>query len=169
LIEQFVEHRVFDRVKEAEVDALFTHFLKECDLVGYNVKGDYWLCVDETKKNTPASLTGGYSTLDFYEEVKKNAILKERFLNRPKAAMQRMCKQIMHVIECEKSESKFPDLFAQHREMNITDEEFDEFILLFFRMCAPTPQYLTTVWYNIVKIKKAMIPKTMIGKDYLLE
>jgi len=41
LILPFFQQQVLDKVKEAEVDALFTHFLNECDLEGYNTAGDY--------------------------------------------------------------------------------------------------------------------------------
>jgi len=50
LIEPFFQQRVLDKVTEKEVDALFTHFLKECDLEGYNTAGDYWTCLDNLKK-----------------------------------------------------------------------------------------------------------------------
>lgn len=46
--------------------------------------------------------------------------------------------------------------------MNITSDEFDEFVLLFFGMCAPNKQYLSTVWDDVVKVKKAMLPETLI-------
>merc|ERR1719341_3129568 len=65
LIEPFFEQRVLDRVKEAEVDALFTHFLKECNLEGYDVAGDYWICEDRIKRNKPSYRDGFNTTLDF--------------------------------------------------------------------------------------------------------
>ena len=34
------------------MDALFTHFLNECNLEGYDVAGDYWICVDESREIT---------------------------------------------------------------------------------------------------------------------
>jgi len=34
-----------ERVKQAEVDALCSHFLKECNLEGNDVVGDYWIYV----------------------------------------------------------------------------------------------------------------------------
>jgi len=169
LIEPFFEQRVLDRVKEAEVDALFTHFLKECDLKGYHVAGDYWICVDRTKRNQPGYRDGFHTTLEFYKEVEKNSILKDRFLDSTSDKILHMSKQIMEVINCEEPEPKYSELFEQHRKMKITDEEFDEFILLFFRMCAPSPKYLSKVWYNVVKIKTAMIPKTSIVEDIIQE
>jgi len=169
LIEPFFEQRVLDRVKESEVDALFTHFLKKCDLEGYDVAGDYWICVDRTKRNKPGYRDGFHTTLEFYKEVEKNFILKDRFLNSTTDKILHMSKQIMEVINCETPEPKYSELFEQHRKMKITDEEFDEFILLFFRMCAPTPKYLSKVWYNVVKIKTAMIPKTSIVEDIIQE
>jgi len=169
MIEPFFEQRVLDRVKEAEVDALFTHFLKEIDLKGYDVAGDYWICVDRLKRNEPGYRDGVHTTLEFYKEVQKNSILKNRFLSCTPAILLHMSKQIMEVINCEESEPKYSEIFEQHRNMKITTEEFDEFILLFFRMCAPSPKYLSKVWYNVVKIKKAMIPTTLIVEDIINE
>jgi len=51
--------------------------------------------------------------------------------------------------------------------MEITNEEFDEFILLFFRMCSPNAQFLSSVWYNVGKIKKTMIPGTLIVENVI--
>jgi len=64
----------------------------------------------------------------------------------------------MEVFSCKTPKADYSELLKQHRNMEITNEEFDEFILLFFRMCAPNTQYLSNVWYNVVKIKEAMIP-----------
>jgi len=61
LILPFFQQRVLDKVKETEVDALFTHFLKECDLEGYNTSGDYWLCLDKLKKDQPGYRQGVYT------------------------------------------------------------------------------------------------------------
>jgi len=162
LIEPFFSQRVFEKVKEAEVDALFTHFLKECNLAGYNIAGDYWLCLDKLKEEKSGSRHGGLTTIEFFAEAKKNAILKSRFLNTKPDSILKMARLIMDVIESKEPEAKYPKLLKKHRNMNITNEEFDEFILLFFRMCAPNPKYLSNVWYNVVKIKNAMIPGTLI-------
>jgi len=160
LIEPFFQQRVLEKVKEAEVDALFTHFLKECDLEGYNTAGDYWICLDKLKEEKSGSRNGSLTTIEFLQEAKKNAILKNRFLKTTRASILKMSKQIMEVIGCKQPKAKYPELMEKHRDMKITNEEFDEFILLLFRMCAPNPQYLSNVWYNVVKIKKAMIPGT---------
>jgi len=64
LIEPFFHQRVLDKVKEAEVDALFTHFLMECDLDGYNTAGDYWICEDKLKKENPGYRPGVFATVE---------------------------------------------------------------------------------------------------------
>jgi len=169
LIEPFFQQRVFDKVKEREVDALFTHFLKECDLEGYNTAGDYWLCVDKLKKDMPGYLQGGYTTIEFFKEVKKNPILKNRFISVPPAAILSMSSQLMEVFGCKEPDAKYSEILEKHRKMEITPEEFDEFILLFFRMCAPNTQYLSNVWSNVVKIKQAMIPGTLVVEKIIKE
>jgi len=161
LMEPFFQQRVLEKVKEAEVDALFTHFLVECDLEGYNTAGDYWICVDKLKEENRGFLHGRFTPEEFYKEVKKNSILKKRFLNSSPASILNMSGQIMKVISCKEPEAEYLNLMKQHRKMKITNEEFDEFLLLFFRMCAPNSQYLSTVWNNVVKIKKAMIPEKL--------
>jgi len=169
LIPPFFELRVLDRVKEAEVDALFTHFLNECNLVGYDVAGDYWLCVDRIKRKNAGYRDGFHTTLEFFEEAKKNSILKKRFLTVSPAMMLHMSKEILKVINFEDTEANLAKIFENHRQMKITNEEFDEFICLFFRMCAPSRKYLSKVWYNVVKIKKAMIPTTLAIEDIIKE
>jgi len=164
LIEPFFQQRVFDKVKEAEVDALFTHFLRKCDLEGYNTAGDYWVCVDKLKKDKPGSRHGGFTPKEFFKEVQKNSTLKDRFLNSSSTAILNMSRQIMDVFGCKDPNEEFAELLEYHRNMEITNEEFDEFILLFFRMCSPNTQYLADVWYNVVKIKEAMIPGSLIVK-----
>jgi len=81
LIEPFFQQRVLYKVKEVEVDALFTHFLKECDLEGYNMAGDYWICLDKLWEEKSGSQHCGLTTIKFFKEAKKNAILKNRFVN----------------------------------------------------------------------------------------
>jgi len=157
LLVPFFRQRVLDKVKEAEVDALFTHFLKECDLEGYNISGDYWICMDKLSKDKPGNRHGGFTIEEFYKEVKKNSMLKNRFLHSSPASILNISRQIMDVISCEEPNAKYSEILKKHRNMKITNEEFDEFLLLFFRMCAPNSQYLSDVWYNVVKIKEAMI------------
>ena len=158
LIEPFFQQRVMQKVKEAEVDSLFTHFLKECDLEGYNTAGDYWICMDKLNEN-PGNHHGGFTTQEFYEEVMNNKLLKNRFVNSLAASVLNMSRHIMEVVSCKEPGSEYFDLLEQHRNMKITNEEFDEFLLLFFRMCAPiNSHYLSDVWDNVLKIKKAMIP-----------
>jgi len=160
LIMPFFQQEILDKVKEAEVDALFDHFLKECDLEGYNTSGDYWICLDKLKKDKPGYRHGGFTIEEFYKEVKKNSMLKNRFVNSSPASIVNISRQIMDVISCKEPEAEYSKILEKHRNMKITNEEFDEFLLLFFRMCAPNSQYLSNVWDNIVKIKKAMIPES---------
>jgi len=169
LIPPFFEQRVLDRVKEAEVDALFTHFLKECNLQGYDVVGDYWICVDRIKRKNQGYRDGFHTTIEFFEQAQKNSILKGRFLSISPSMILHMSKKIMKVINFEEPVANRAKIFEKHRKMKITDEEFDEFIRLYFRMCAPSRKYLSKVWYNVVKIKKAMIPKTLVIEDIIKE
>jgi len=169
LIEPFFQQRVLEKVKEAEVDALFTHFLKECDLEGYNTAGDWWMCIDKLNIQKAGHLHGNSSTIEFFEEVKKNSLLKNRFSNSSPASILNISRQIMGVISCKEPKAEYPELMERHRNMKITNEEFDEFLLLFFGMCAPNPQYLSNVWFNVVKIKKAMIPSTSIVETIINE
>jgi len=159
LIMPFFQQRVLERVKVTEVDALFTLFLKECDLEGYNTAGDYWRCVDNLRKDNPGYQQGGSTIEEFYKEVQNNPLLKNRFVNSSPASVLNMAEHLMEVIGCKEPKAEYSDLLEQHHNMKITDEEFDEFLVLFFRMCAPNPQYLSSVWNNVVKIKKEMIPE----------
>jgi len=121
------------------------------------------------KKDKQGYRDGFHTTLEFYEEVKKNSILTKRFSSASPAMIQHISKEITKVINSEETEAKVAKVFEKHRQMKITDEEFDEFIRLYFRMCAPSRKYLSKVWYNVVKIKKAMIPTTLAIEDIIKE
>ena len=169
LILPFFQQQVLDKVKETEVDTLFTHFLNECDLEGYNTAGDYWICLDRLKKDQPGYRNGGFTIEEFFKEVKKNFILKNRFLKSSPASILNISRQFMDVISCKEPNAKYSQLLEKHRNMKITNQEFDEFIRLFFRMCSPNAQFLSNVWYNVEKIKKAMIPQTSIAEKIINE
>merc|ERR1719474_1422319 len=169
LILPFFQQQVLDKVKETEVDALFTHFLNNCDLDGYNTSGDYWVCLDKLKKDQPGYWNGGFTIDEFFKEVKKNAILKNRFSDSSPASILNISRQFMDVINCKEPNAKYSHLLEKHRNMKITNQEFDEFICLFFRMCSPNSQYLSNVWYNVEKIKKAMIPQTSVAEKIVNE
>jgi len=67
----------------------------------------------------------------------------------------------MEVISCKERNAEYLNLLEQHRNMKITNEEFNEFLLLFFRMFVPNSQYFSNVRYNVAKIKNAMIPEKL--------
>jgi len=169
LIMPFFQQRVLERVKVTEVDALFTLFLKECDLEGYNTAGDYWLCMDNLKKDNAGHQHGGYTIEEFYKEVKNNSLLKNRFSNSSPASLPNMGSHILEVISCKEPKVEHSNLLEQHRKMQITNQEFDEFLVLFFKMCAPNSQYLSTVWNNVVKIKKEMVPDPDVPEKRIVE
>jgi len=49
--------------------------------------------------------------------------------------------------------------------MRITDKELDEFVKLYFIICSAYPEYLSEVWPNVIKIKKAIIPPSFLKQD----
>jgi len=164
LIMPFFQQRVLERVKLIEVDALFTLFLKECDLEGNNTAGDYWICVDNLKKDNLGNEHADFKIEEFCKEVKNNSLFKNRFVNSSPASVLNMSGPLMEVIGCKEPKADYSDLL-EHRNMKITNEEFDEFLVLFFRMSAPNSQYLSTVWNNVLKIKKEMILTSLRNVD----
>jgi len=52
-------------------------------------------------------------------------------------------------------------------KMRIIDMEFDEFVklYLYFIICSSYPEYLSEVWPNVIKIKKAIMHPSSLQKD----
>jgi len=75
-----------------------------------------------------------------------------------------MMKKIIKALVGKEVITKLSEDMEKLRKMNITDMAFYEFMKRYFKVCSPYPEYLEEVWPNVVKIKKAIMPTSLIRK-----
>jgi len=65
---------------------------------------------------------------NFYTEVKRNPVLNRRFLYTSPYVFSKMVDKIIYVADALLPEREFSIVIEAHKKMNITAQEFDEFI-----------------------------------------
>jgi len=161
----FFEWEMMGDIPEREVDALFIHFINQYKGPFDNLAIDFWVCLKEEEK--VVSSTSGDNDEDIKNlqtEISKNPWLKKRFSSMPQTLFAKMMKKMIKVLVGEEVPPKFSEDVEKLRKLKITDMEFDEFTKLYFKMCSPYPEYLAEVWPNVVKIKKEIMPTSLIQR-----
>jgi len=157
MIMPFFEQEIMDNILEAEVDAIFTHFIDQYRGPVDNLAIDFWVCLKEEKK--VVSSTCGDRDEDIrnlHIEVNQNPWLASRFSSMSQTQFAEMMEKIIKFLVSKGATTKLSEDVESLRKMKITDVEFDEFTKLYFKMCSPYPEFLAEVWPNVVKINKAI-------------
>merc|ERR1719285_719008 len=121
---------------EEEVDEFFKIFILKGNFDG-ELEEEYWVYLKIMKQKISSCQFCGKKTLLFYMEVRRNKILKKNFLSIPLQKINAMSKRITNAIESPNLALEYPNLIEQHRKMNITEEELNEFSKLYFKVCSP--------------------------------
>merc|ERR1719249_80026 len=93
----------------------------------------------------------------FYTEVKRNPVLNRRFLYTSPCVFGKMVDEIIYVADALSPEREFSIWSEAHKKMNITAQEFDEYIRLFFEMCSPDINYHKAVGPKFEKIREMIV------------
>merc|ERR1719189_1153531 len=93
----------------------------------------------------------------FYTEVKRNPVLNRRFLYTSPYVFSKMVDEIIYVADALLPEREFSIVSEAHKNMNITAQEFDEYIRLFFEMCSPDINYHKAVGPKFEKIREMIV------------
>lgn len=119
-------------ISEAEIDAFFELFIEHC----HKKREDCWdsfepgialiknLILDKEK----------LKLLRFYEEIKRNPILHNKFRTISPRCLCKMMDEIFRVLERRIPKGEMEHIWDIHRMMDINVEEYDEFIDLFFEI-----------------------------------
>jgi len=161
----FFEWEMMCSITESEVDALFNHFIDQYNGPVDNLAIDFWVCLKDEKKVVSSS--SGDNDVDIknlFTEVIQNPLLKRRFSSISQPLFAESMKKMSKVLLSREVTSELSKHAEKLRNMNITEKEFDEFTKLYFKMCSPYPGYLAEVWPNLVMIKKAIMPTSLISR-----
>jgi len=159
MIMSFFEMSILDRIREREVDALFTHFIGEYKGNDDNLAFDYWKCLSSEQKDKVHSKSGSneMNVKALYTEVNQNTLLKKRFSSMSLTSFAQLMKQFVIVLASKKVATEFSEQVEKLRKIEITDREFDEFAKLYFKICSPDPEHLAEVLANVVVIKNIIV------------
>jgi len=144
-------------INEGEIDALFALFSKVCrvDADKYWDRYDDYLAELKELMMDVRSKRKKYEY--FYTEVKRNPVLNRRFLYTLPSVFCKMVDEMIYVADALSPEREFSIWSEAHKKMNITGQEFDEYMRLFFEMCSPDINYHKAVGPKFEKIRQMIV------------
>jgi len=144
-------------ITEGEIDAMFALFFKECRVNEDEFWDNYEDYLTELKDVMMDARTTRKKYENFYTEVKRNPVLNRRFLYTSPYVFSKMVDEIIYVADALFPEREFSIVGEAHKKMNITAQEFDEYIRLFFEMCSPDINYHKAVGPKFEKIREIIV------------
>jgi len=142
-------------ITEEEIHEFFKHFIKTGNYDS-ELAEKYWEYICLLKQQMLNAQFGGPKSLLFFMEVRRNKILQKRFSSIPPKVINMMSKKIIGAMESPNVEFEYPHLIEQHRKMNITEEELDEFTKLYFKIFNSDSDPEKTE-YTIAKLKRSFL------------
>jgi len=146
-------------ISEAEIDTFFKLFTEHCriqsevcwDLFEPGITHIKNAILDKEK----------LKLFRFYKEIKRNPILHKYFKTTSPYCLSKMMDETFRLLEVRISDEEVESIWNIHRMMNITVQDYDEFIDLFFEIWCPDIHYRTKAGPIFLKMKNAMIGKPL--------
>jgi len=146
-------------ISEAEIDTFFKLFIKHCHIQSE-------VCLDLFQpgityiKNMILNKEK-LKHIRFYKEIKRNPILHKYFKTTSPYCLSKMVDEIFRLLEVRISDEELESIWDIHRMLNITVQDYDEFIDLFFEIWCPDIYYRTKAGPIFLKMKNVMIGKPL--------
>jgi len=144
-------------ITEGEIDAMFLMFFNQCRVDADKFWDGYEDHLAELKELLMEVRATRKKYEHFYTEVKRNPVLNRRFLYTSPHVFSKMVDEIIYVADALLPEREFSIVSEAHKKMNITAQEFDEYIRLFFEMCSPDINYHKAVGPKFEKIREMIV------------
>jgi len=144
-------------ITEEEINEFFNLFIQKGNFDN-ELGENYWEYLKLMKQQMLNAQFGGPKSLLFFMEVRRNKILQKRFSSIPPKVINMMSKKVIGAMESPNVELEYPHLIEQHRQMNITEEELDEFTKLYFKICNSDSDPERTE-HKIAKLKISFLNK----------
>jgi len=154
--EVLILHTVLN-ITEGEIDAMFSLFFSQCRVDADKFWDGYEDHLAEMKELLMDARATRKKYEHFYTEVKRNPVLNRRFLYTSPHVFSKMVDEIIYVADALLPEREFSIVSEAHQKMNITAQEFDEYIRLFFEMCSPDINYHKAVGPKFEKIREIIV------------
>jgi len=144
-------------IPEAEIDTFFNLFIEH-----FHMKSeDFWGSFDDIFEYVKNMLFDKEKEklLIFWKEIKRNPILHRIFKKTSPYCLMKMMDEIYLCLEKRKPDWELERIQDIHRMMNITEEDYDEFVELFFDIYCPDIYYRTRAGPVFLRVKNFMIGK----------
>jgi len=144
-------------VTESEIEALFRVYFRE-----FHVQCDEYLCeTDWLIKNVKDIMfrrrVHSHKLMKFYVEIKRNPILRNTFRTTSPSSLSKMMGELFWILATAVKEKELRVVEDYHRNLAISELEYDEFVNLYFQIYCPDVNYRVTVGPKLFSIKEIMV------------
>jgi len=165
MIMSLFELKFMVNITEPEVDALFTHFINEFKEPVDDLATDFWDCLKEEKKILTATSNDIDTNKKTFIKSYSESMAEKSFFVNTTYYVRQDDETLRRALVSKEATTELSNELDKLIKMRITDKEFDEFVKLYFIICSAYPEYLSEVWPNVIKIKKAIIPPSFLKQD----
>jgi len=144
-------------ITEIEIEALFRVYFRE-----FHVQCDEYLCetdwlIENIKNIMFSKRVHSHKLMKFYIEIKRNPILRNTFRTTSPSSLSKMMGELFWILATAEKENELRAVEDYHRNILISEIEYDEFINLYFQIYCPDVNYRVIVGPKLFSIKEIMV------------
>jgi len=144
-------------ITEAEIEALFRLYFREFHIScnEYLVETD-WV-IENVKDIMFRKRAHSHKLMKFYVEIKRNPILRNTFRTTSPSSLSKMMGELFWILATAEKENELRVVENYHRNIVISEVEYDEFVNLYFQIYCPDVNYRVIVGPKLFSIKEIMV------------
>jgi len=155
-VEIFDLHSVM-YITEAEIETLFRVFFRE-----FHVQCDEYLgatdwVIENIKNIMFRKRIHSHELMKFYVEIKRNPILRNTFRTTSPSSLSKMMVELFWILATAEEEKELRAVEKYHRNVVLSEPEYDEFVNLYFQIYCPDINYRVLVGPKLNRIKRIMV------------
>jgi len=144
-------------ITEREIEALFIVYFQEfhvtCD--EYLVETD-WV-IENIKRIMFRKRVHSPKLMRFYVEIKQNPILRNTFRTTSPSSLSKMMGELFWILATAEKVNELRVVEEYHRNIVISEQEYDEFVNLYLQIYCPDVKYRVTVGPKLFSMKEIMV------------
>jgi len=98
-----------------------------------------------------------HKLMKFYVEIKRNPILRNTFRTTSPSSLSKMMGELFWILATAENENELRAVEDYHRNIFISELEYDEFVNLYFQIYCPDVNYRVQVGPKLYSIKEIMV------------
>merc|ERR1719447_2708110 len=102
-----------------------------------------------------------HKLMKLYVEIKRNPILRNPFRTTSPSSLSKMMGELFWILATAEKENELRAIEDYHRNMVISEQEYDEFVNLYFQIYCPDVNYRVKVGPKLFSIKEIMVGKKL--------